>query len=100
VAIVGMPPFDMQRVLRCAERSVMFVSRLPSLAHSRMPRGPEMVIVGPNQDLGQRSLDPEPSKARFFLVPEDQVSPDGRRLRDVFGGRILTLDEFNERVAL
>ena len=100
VAIIGAPPFNMQRVLLCAERTLIFVSKLPSLAHSRMPSGPEMVIVGPNQSLGQRSLESGTGRARLFLVPEDQLTSDGRRLRDVFGGRVLTLNEFNERVAL
>jgi superfamily II DNA/RNA helicase len=99
VILIGTPPFNMQRVLLCAEKTSMFVSRLPSLAHSRMPAGPEMVMVGPKQTLSQTSLDAKPGKARFFLVPEEQAAPNGRRLVDIFRGRVLTLDEFNERVA-
>jgi ATP-dependent DNA helicase RecQ len=100
VIVLGNFPFDMQRVLLCGEKAPLFVSNLPSLAHSRLPTGPELVLVGPNQHIGRRSFHRGHKNARLFLVPENQLTPDGRRLRDVFGGRVLTLDEFNERVAL
>jgi superfamily II DNA helicase RecQ len=96
---LGPQPFDMDRVLKFAEKSAFFVSDLSSLALSRLPRGPELVMVGDRQILEPQNLAPRPDNPRIFLAPTGQPAPDGRRLKDVFGGRTLTLDEFNARVA-
>ena len=96
---LGPQPFDMERVLKFAEKSAFFVSDLSSLALSRLPRGPELVMVGDMQTLEPQNLVPRTENPRIFLAPIDQPSPDGRKLKDVFGGRTLTLDEFNARVA-
>lgn len=96
---MGPQPFDMYRVLKFAEKCAFFVSDLSSLALSRLPRGPELVMVGEKQMLEPQNLAPRADNPRIFLAPIDQPAPDGRRLKDVFGGRTLTLDEFNARVA-
>lgn len=96
---LGPQPFDMERVLKFAEKTAFFVSDLSSLALSRLPRGPELVMVGAGQTLEPQNLAPRADNPRIFLAPLDQPAPDGRRLKDVFGGRTLTLDEFNARVA-
>lgn len=96
---LGPQPFDMDRVLKFAEKAAFFVSDLSSLALSRLPRGPELVMVGDRQILEPQNLAPRPDNPRIFLAPIDQSAPDGRRLKDVFGGRTLTFDEFNARVA-
>ncbi len=97
--ILGDQPFDMARVLKFAEKSAFFASDLSSLALSRLPKGPELIMVGDRQKLEPQNLTPRSDNPRIFLAPLDQPAPDGRRLRDVFGGRKLTLDEFNARVA-
>ncbi|UZF90658.1 protein DpdF [Bosea sp. NBC_00550] len=99
VITLGPQPFDMNRVLKFAEKSAFFVSDLSSLSLSRLPRGPELVMVGDQQTLEPQNLAPRADNPRIFLAPIDQPAPDGRRLKDVFGGRTLTLDEFNARVA-
>lgn len=96
---MGEQPFDMPRVLKFAERAAFFVSDLSSLALSRLPQGPELVMVGEGQRLEAQNLKARLDNPRIFLVSQDYQGPDGRRLRDVFGGRTLTLDEFNARVA-
>ncbi|WP_322997427.1 protein DpdF [Castellaniella sp.] len=96
---LGPQPFDMDRVLKFAEKTAFFVSDLTSLALSRLPRGPELVMVGAGQTLEPQNLAPRADNPRIFLAPLDQPAPGGRRLKDVFGGRTLTLDEFNARVA-
>lgn len=96
---LGEQPFDMARVLKFAEKSAFFVSDLSSLALSRLPRGPELIMVGARQTLEVQNLTPRSDNPRIFLSPLDQLAPDGRRLRDVFGGRTLTFDEFVARVA-
>jgi hypothetical protein len=100
VIVLGQPPFDMERVLRVAQRAPMFVSQLPSLAYSRLPDGPELIIVGENQDLGQASIGPSFGRVRLFITPEEQSTSEGHRMRDVFGSRVLMLDEFIERAHL
>ena len=96
---LGPQPFDMDRVLKFAEESAFFVSNLSSLALSRLPPGPEFVMVGDRQILEPQNLTPRRDNPRIILAPIEQIAPDGRRLKDVFGGRTLTLDEFNARVS-
>lgn len=97
--LLGPQPFDMTKVLKFAERSAFFVSSLNSLAVSRLPKGPELVLVGAGQTLEPQNLSPRQDNPRIFVASLEQPAPDGRRLRDVFGGRVLTLVEFNARVA-
>jgi hypothetical protein len=97
--ILGEQPFDRNRYLKFAAATAFFVSELPSLALSRLPRGPELVLVGDRQRLEAQNLVPRPDNPRIFLTSIAQLAPDGRRLKDVFGGRTLTFDEFTARVA-
>jgi len=96
--VLGAPPFDLPRLKQFAEKRPFFVTEVASLARSRLPRGPELVLIGPDQRLEAQNLAPRPESPRIFVTPEDQPAPDGRRLRDVFGGRALTLEEFHARV--
>ena len=96
--VLGMQPFDMPKVLKFAEKVPFFVSEVSSLALSRLPYGPELVLVGPGQELEEQNLVARSYSPRLFITAQDQKAPNGRRLRDVFGGRALTLDEFHARV--
>ncbi|MGO7394563.1 protein DpdF [Rhizobium ruizarguesonis] len=96
--ILGEPPFEIARILQFAENVPFFVSKVTSLALSRLPRGAEIVLVGANQSLSAQNLEPRLETPRIFITPRDQKSFDQRRLRDVFGGRTLTLDDFISRV--
>lgn len=97
--LMGDAPFDLQRVLRFAQTSPFFVCQLPSPVHSRLPTGPELVLVGRGQPLGEAVYAPLPGRIRLFLVPEDLRVHSGHLLREVFGGRVLKLDEFHARVS-
>lgn len=97
--LLGPQPFDMPKVLKFAEKVPFFVSDVSSLALSRLPRGPELVMVGAGQRLEEQNLAARPESPRIFITTQDQKAADGRRLRDVFGGRTLTLEEFHARVA-
>lgn len=97
--LLGEAPFDLDRVLRFAQTSPLFFCQLPSLVHSRLPAGPEMVLVGNDQALGEATYSALSGRTRLFLVPERLRAPSGHLLREVFGGRVLTLDEFHARVA-
>lgn len=96
---LGKSPFDMARVLSFAERTPFFVSEVDGLVYSRLPRGPEIVLVGTDGRLEEVNLIPKPDAPRLFIVPDEQRSFDGRRLSDVFGGRVLTLENFMARVS-
>jgi hypothetical protein len=97
--LLGEVPFDRERVLRFARTSPFFVSAVPTLISSRLPNGPEMVFVGHGQRLGEATYSASNGRARMFIVPEGQRAATGHLLRDVFGGRALTLDEFHARVS-
>ena len=97
--LLGPQPFDMPKVLKFAEKVPFFVSDVSSLALSRLPRGPELVMVGAGQRVEEQNLAARPESPRIFITTRDQKAADGRRLRDVFGGRTLTLEEFYARVA-
>jgi hypothetical protein len=97
--LLGSQPFDMEQVLKFSLNSPFFVSDAASLALSRLPKGPEVVLIGRNQTLEEQNLTSRPESPRILLAPLGQPAPDGRRLRDVFGGRVLTFEEFNERVS-
>lgn len=92
----GEAPFDAERMLRFAKTAPFFVSMVASPALSRLPSGPELVLVGPGQTLGEASL---VQHSRILIVSEAQRAPSGHMLREVFGGRRLTLDEFHAKVA-
>lgn len=98
--ILGPQAFDMRTVLESVSSVPFFVSSVKSLAMSRLPKGPELVMVGPGQHLSDQNLASRIDNSRIFLVPREQRAPDGRILREVFGGRTLTLDELNARVSL
>lgn len=97
--LLGEQPFDMERVLDFARREAFFVSAVSSLAYSRLPLGPEIVMAGQGARLSAANLAPQSDNPRIFIVPKDYVSDDGRRLRDTFASRALDLDEFHARVA-
>jgi ATP-dependent DNA helicase RecQ len=97
--LLGEQPFDIKRLLEFAEEVPFFVSEVPALAYSRLPKGPEIVMVAGNFVLEPVNLTPKADTPRIFITPRDYRSPDGRRLRDVFGSSILTFDEFDAKVA-
>ena len=97
--VLGQPGFDLAKALEFAKTAPFFVSYLERLAYSRLPPGPEVVLVGAGQTLVEANLVARAMSPRILIADRDQVSPDGRLLRMVFGGRTLTLEEFNSRLA-
>jgi ATP-dependent DNA helicase RecQ len=85
--------------LSFADHVPYFVSEITSLAHSRLPSGTEIVMVSPSQSLTAENLVPRAETPRIYLMDQEASAPNGRRLVDVFGGRTLTLDQFQTRVA-
>ena len=96
--LLGDQPFDMRRVLAFAHNVPFFVSHLASLGFSRLPFGPELVMLSPAQTLARENLVPRMDTPRIFLTDRRTLAPDGRHLVDVFGGRTLSLEQFQSRV--
>ena len=96
---LGEAPFESDRLLKFATTRPYFVSSPARLALSRLPNGAEVVLVGADQVLEPQNLTPRNNRPRIFIAPENQIAPDGRPLRQVFGGRTLTLAEFNSRLS-
>lgn len=94
--LLGDVPFDEERMLRFARAVPFFIERPSSLVLSRLPHGPELVLIGPGVALGEAALT---QPTRVLIVPEAQRAPSGHLLREVFRGRRLLLDEFHARVA-
>ena len=98
--VLGQTGFDLAKALEFAKTAPFFVSHLERLAYSRLPPGPEVVLVGAGQTLVEANLVARAMSPRILIADCDQASPDGRPLRTVFGGRTLTLEEFNSRLAV
>ena len=96
--LLGVPLFDMTRVLAFAHHVPYFVSQVPSLGFSRLPLGPEIIMVSSAQSLASENLVARPDTPRIFITDRATLAPDGRRLVDVFGGRTLSLEQFQTRV--
>jgi hypothetical protein len=96
--VLGEQIFDMKRVLGFADRVPFFVSHVRSLGISRLPLGAEVIMVSPQQSLAKENLTPRAETPRIYLTDRNALAPDGRRLVDVFGGRSLTLEQFQTRV--
>jgi ATP-dependent DNA helicase RecQ len=99
MTLLGPAPFDQQRVFRFAQSRPFFVNSVSSLVDSRLPHGPEAVFVAPDQSLGEASYASREGRTRMFFVPEEMRAASGHVLREVFGGRTLTLEDFEMRVS-
>lgn len=96
--LLGEQPFDMNRVLTFAQNVPFFASELSSLGLSRLPFGPELVMLSPTQRLARENLVPRVDTPRIFLTDHRVLAPNGSPLIDVFGGRTLSFEQFQSRV--
>lgn len=75
----------------------VYISRSPTTATSRLPAGPEVVIIGE----GLFHLPTGSPHDRILLIPEGAADPDrpGEGLLDRYNGPVLSLDTLIERLA-
>lgn len=75
----------------------VYISRSPVAATSRLPAGPEVLIVGE----GPFRLPQASPHGRILLIPEGAADPDrpGQGLLDRYNGTVLSLDTLIERLA-
>lgn len=99
VLLLGSPPSEFRDLLVFADKRPIFVADVPSLAQSRLPKGPELVIVGEGHLLSPQNLRGNPENPRLFLAHEYCETSEFRPLKEVFEGRRFDLDEFIARVS-
>ena len=97
--LLGPSPVALERLLQPMRGRAFFVSSVPALGLSRLPDGPELVIIGTGQTVGETALAQSDDRVRILLAPRRQRGPTGHPLREVFGGRVLDFEEFLGRVA-
>ena len=97
VRLVGEPSPAVEVGLAELAALPVYVSRSPVAATSRLPAGPEVVIVGE----GRFRLPAESPHGRILLIPEAAADPDrpGEGLLDRYNGPIFSLDTLIERLA-
>jgi ATP-dependent DNA helicase RecQ len=96
IRLVGTIPPLFERALTDLSDAPVFVSRSASAATSRLPPGPEVVIVGE----GAWRLPAPSTAAQILWLPIDAPDPDrpGEGLLDRYNGPVLTLDTLLERL--
>ena len=94
--LVGELSPQFNRALADLAEAPVFVSRSASAATSRLPSGPEVILVG---DSAWR-LPPPPAQPRVLFLPINKSDPDrpGEGLLDRYNGAVLTLDVLLERL--
>ena len=95
--IVGDTPPLFESSLAVLATRPAFVSRAATSATSRLPPGPEVVIVGE----GPWRFSAPGRNLRILILPADAVDPDrpGEGLLDRYNGVIMTLDALLERLS-
>jgi ATP-dependent DNA helicase RecQ len=93
---VGDKPQLFDRALSLFPAMPVFTSHSASAATSRLPTGPEVVLVGN----GDWRLPPPSAHKRIILLSEAATDPDrpGEGLLDRYNGRIMSLDMLLERL--
>lgn len=97
--LLGSPPSEFSDLLAFAAERPLFVADVPTLAQSRLPKGPELVIVGEGHSLSPQNIRANPESPRMFLAPTHCETAELRPLKEVFEGRRLDVDEFIARVS-
>lgn len=95
--MVGPTPAVFERALAGLATRPVFVSRSATSATSRLPSGPEVVVVGETPwRFPPRGRDP-----RILILPSAAADPDrpGEGLLDRYNGIIMTLDTLLERLS-
>jgi superfamily II DNA/RNA helicase len=95
--LVGEPPPLFDRALAAFRDAPVFISRSTSSATSRLPSGPQVVLVG----RGAWGLPFPSAHSRIILLPANTPDPDrpGEGLLDRYNGRIMSLDMLLESLA-
>jgi hypothetical protein len=97
LVLIGKPPELFMRGLARLHEWPVFVAR--DSAVPRLPRGPRVLLIGPDQVW--RRVGGSASGPRLLLLPVDAADPDrpGERLLDRWSGPVINLDELTRRVS-
>ena len=78
----------------------VFLERPKFLADARLPRGPQLVLIGPGENLDRANLTPDANRPRLFLIPRDLADPDrpDSPLLDRYPGSVVQLEDLLPRL--
>jgi hypothetical protein len=96
--LIGAPPPVFDRALADLAELPIMISRALTRAASRLPSGPELVLVG---DVGGFRLGPDIRQPRVVLLPQGYADPDrpGEGLLERYNGSTMSLDALLGRLS-
>lgn len=100
VLALGTAPPLFRRALEEMSEVPVFLERPKFLADSRLPRGPQLVLIGPGENLYRANLTPDANRPRLLLIPRDVADPDrpGSPLLDRYPGAVIQLEDLLPRL--
>jgi superfamily II DNA/RNA helicase len=98
VRFIGAPPPVFGRALADLAEGPIMTSQAPTRAASRLPSGPELVLVGDNAGF---RLAPDVRQPRVVLLPQGYADPDrpGEGLLERYNGSAMSLDALLGRLS-
>ena len=94
---IGAPIVNVEELKDIISDDLIFFETVHRLPWSKLHTGGEIVLVGEGAVVTEQDFNSD-RNPRLFVIPEDLLAPDGRRLLDVFQGRRLSPMKFIEEV--
>lgn len=100
VLALGTVPPLFRRALDEMSEVPVFLERPKFLAGSRLPRGPQLVLIGPGENLDRANLTPDANRPRLLFIPRDLADPDrpDTLLLDRYPGAVVQLEDLLPRL--
>lgn len=90
---LGTTKLDLDLFRTVISQDIIFYETPKILSMSRLPRGGEAIFLGDDYRLSEADL-MDSTNPRIFICNGNILAPSGRILKDVFGGRRLSLSGF------
>ena len=94
---IGAPIVNVEELKDIISDDLIFFETVHRLPWSKLHTGAEIVLVGEGAVVTEQDLNSD-KNPRLYVMSEDILAPDGRRLLDVFQGRRLSPMKFIEEV--
>lgn len=94
---IGTPIVNLDELKDIISDELIFFETVNRLPWSKLHAGGEIILVGEGAVVTEQDLNSD-KNSRLYIIREDMLGPDGRRLLDVFQGRRLSLMKFIEEV--
>lgn len=100
VLALGTVPALFRRAFDEMSEVPVFLERPKFLADSRLPCGPQLVLIGPGENLDRANLTPDANRPRLFFIPRDLADPDrpNSPLLDRYPGSVVQLEDLLPRL--